>query len=40
VIEGDNLDMAFPQAWEHNLAERKLAAIWANYRALGYQRMI
>lgn len=40
VIEGDNLDMAFPQAWEHNLAERNLAAIWANYRALGYQRMI
>jgi hypothetical protein len=35
VIEGDNLDMAFPQAWEHNLAERKLAAIWVNYRALG-----
>ena len=40
VVEGDNLDMAFPQAWEHNLAERNLAAIWANYRALGYQRMI
>ncbi|GAA3316125.1 hypothetical protein GCM10017710_26910 [Arthrobacter ramosus] len=40
VIEGDNLDLAFPQPREHNLAERHLAAIWANYRALGYRRMI
>lgn len=40
VIEGDNLDLAFPQPWEHNLAQRNLAAIWANYRALGYGRMI
>jgi hypothetical protein len=40
VIEGDNLDLAFPQPWEHNLAERNLAAIWANYCALGYRRMI
>jgi hypothetical protein len=40
VIEGDNLDLAFPHPWEHQLAERNLAAIWANYRALGYRRMI
>lgn len=39
-IEGDNLDMAYPPPWEHQLAERNLAAIWANYRALGYGRMI
>ncbi|UZX04779.1 adenylyl-sulfate kinase [Arthrobacter sp. CDRTa11] len=40
VIEGDNLDLAFPHPWEHHLAEKYLAAIWANYRALGYRRMI
>jgi hypothetical protein len=40
VIEGDSLDLAFPHPWEHNLAERNLTAIWANYRALGYRRMI
>jgi hypothetical protein len=40
LIEGDNLDMAFPQPWEHHLAERNLAAMWANYRALGYRRMV
>lgn len=40
VIEGDGLDMAFPRPWEHRLAERNLTAIWANYRALGYRRMI
>jgi hypothetical protein len=40
LIEGDNLDMAFPPPWEHHLAERNLAAMWANYRALGYRRMI
>ena len=40
VIEGDSLDLAFPQPWEHHLAERNLAAIWANYRDLGYRRMI
>ena len=39
-IEGDNLDMAYPPPWEHRLAERNLAAMWANYRALGYRRMI
>jgi cytidylate kinase len=40
VIEGDNLDLAFPHPWEHHLAEKNLAAMWANYRALGYRRMI
>lgn len=40
VVEGDNLDLAFPHPWEHHLAERNLAAIWANYRAFGYRRMI
>lgn len=40
LIDGDFLDMAHPAPWEHNLAERNLTAIWANYRALGYHRMI
>ncbi len=40
LIEGDNLDMAWPSPWEHGLAERNLAAMWANYRALGYRKMI
>lgn len=39
-IEGDNLDMAYPTPWEHRLAERNLAAMWANYRALGHHRLI
>ncbi len=40
VIEGDNLDLAYPPPWEHGLAERNLAAMWGNYRALGYRRLI
>jgi hypothetical protein len=40
LIEGDNLDLAYPPPWEHGLAERNLAAMWGNYRALGYRRMI
>jgi hypothetical protein len=40
VIEGDNLDLAYPPPWEHHLAERNLAAMWANYRALGYRRLV
>jgi hypothetical protein len=42
LIEGDNLDMAWPAPHEHGLrlAEQNLAAMWANYRTLGYQRMI
>ena len=40
VIEGDNLDLAFPHPWEHHLAEQNLAAVWKNYRSLGYRRLI
>ena len=42
LIEGDNLDLAWPVPWQqgHQLAEQNLAAMWANYRALGYRRMI
>jgi hypothetical protein len=40
LIEGDNLDLAYPPPWEHGLAERNLAAMWANYRVLGYRRLI
>jgi 2-phosphoglycerate kinase len=42
LIEGDNLDMARPVPHEHGhrLAEKNLAAMWANYRALGHGRMI
>jgi hypothetical protein len=40
LIDGDNLNMAYPPPQEHGLAERNLAAIWANYRTLGYRRMI
>lgn len=40
LIEGDNLDLAHPPPWEHRLAERNLAAMWGNYRALGYHRLI
>ena len=41
-IEGDNLDMAFPVPWKqgYNLAEANLAAMWSNYRAHGYTRLI
>lgn len=40
LIEGDNLDMAYPPPWEHGLGARNLAAMWGNYRALDYRRMI
>ena len=40
VIEGDTLDQAYPPPWEHGLAEQNLSAIWNNYRALGYRRVI
>jgi len=42
VIEGDNLDQAHPQPWRSGipLAERNLAAMWANYREIGYSRLI
>ena len=40
VIEGDNLDLAYPTVWEYGVAERNLATMWANYRALGYRKLI
>lgn len=46
VIEGDNLDLAYPAPWEEpspwpqGLAAVNLAAMWRNYRALGYRRLI
>jgi hypothetical protein len=40
LIEGDNLDLAYPPPWEHGLAARNLAAMWGNYRALGYWRLV
>ncbi len=41
-IEGDNLDMAFPVPWKQGypLAEANLAAMWSNYKAHGYERLI
>ena len=40
VIEGDNLDMAYPPPWEYGLAERNLASIWRNYLDVGYRKLI
>jgi adenylylsulfate kinase len=40
LVDGDNLDMAYPDPGEHGLAELNLAAMWANYRALGYHRVV
>lgn len=40
LIDGDFLDMAHPLPWEHHLAEQNLAAMWGNYRTLGYHRLI
>jgi len=40
LVEGDTLDQAWPPPWEHRLSMRNLAAIWANYRELGYRRLI
>lgn len=40
VIEGDALDLAHPSPAEHGLAARNLRALWSNYRALGYRRLI
>lgn len=42
VIEGDNLDEAYPMPWRQglNLAELNLAAMWKNYRAAGYRRLV
>lgn len=42
VIEGDNLDLAYPVPWQKglHLAELNLAAMWRNYRQAGYRRLI
>lgn len=44
LIEGDYLDLAEPAPHERfpaaALAERNLAAVWGNYRELGYGRLI
>ena len=42
VIEGDNLDLAYPEPWRHGLkmAEMNLAAMWRNYGVAGYRRLI
>jgi cytidylate kinase len=44
VIEGDYLDLAEPTPHvrfpEARLAERNLAAVWRNYRELGYRRLV
>lgn len=40
VIEGDALDLAYPALWEQQMAERNLGAMWNNYAADGYRRLI
>jgi hypothetical protein len=44
LIEGDNLDQAFPappgDPARTRLTEANLAAMWRNYAALGYRRLI
>lgn len=44
LIEGDNLDLAYPEPWiaypNASLSEANLSAMWTNYRALGYRRVI
>ena len=40
VVEGDALDLAYPAPWKTGLAFKNLAAIWANYKALGHHRLI
>lgn len=44
LIEGDNLDLAYPEPWrahpDARLAEANLSAMWTNYRAIGYRRLI
>lgn len=40
VVEGDALDLAYPAPWRSGIAFRNLAAIWDNYKALGYHRLI
>ncbi|RMI39999.1 P-loop NTPase family protein [Streptomyces triticirhizae] len=44
LVEGDNLDQAFPAPADDphraRMTEANLAALWANYAALGYRRLI
>ncbi|MFC5662594.1 hypothetical protein ACFP3U_06305 [Kitasatospora misakiensis] len=44
LIEGDNLDQAFPAPADDparaKMTEANLAALWHNYAALGYRRLI
>ncbi|MFI0899085.1 hypothetical protein [Streptomyces sp. NPDC020983] len=44
LIEGDNLDQAFPAPADDpartRMTEANLAALWRNYAALGYRRLI
>ena len=40
VIEGDNLDLAYPPVGEYGLAEKNLATMWKNFRTLGYRKLI
>lgn len=42
LVEGDNLDQAWPTPWERGLelAELNLAAMWGTYQAAGYSRLI
>lgn len=42
LIEGDNLDLAYPAPHRQgiDLAEQNLAAMWRNYRRVGYHRMV
>lgn len=42
LIEGDNLDLAWPTPWEHGLelAKLNLAAMWSAYQGAGYSRLI
>ncbi|BDI23404.1 hypothetical protein [Herbiconiux sp. L3-i23] len=39
-LDGDFLDLAHPTPWATRMAERNLAAVWANYRESGYTRLI
>lgn len=42
AIEGDFLDMAFPEPWREGIqmAELNLAAVWQNFSNFGYRRLI
>lgn len=44
LVEGDNLDQAFPAPPDDpartKMTEANLAALWGNYAALGYRRLI